>query len=100
GIPRDIDAATAPSAPNGTTSSTATGIDQLSYNAASTRQTAMSDNPSSAPTCPAATRSSKDNPVHSKPKPSGSAAASASIASSASPVERPGAGDPAIVSAG
>ncbi|KAG1353403.1 hypothetical protein G6F61_014643 [Rhizopus arrhizus] len=41
GMPRNNTAATAPSRPSGTTSITASGIDQLSYSAASTRKASM-----------------------------------------------------------
>src|SRR4029077_16061190 len=42
GMPRSHTPSSAPSVPNGTPSSTANGIDQLSYCAASTRNTMMS----------------------------------------------------------
>ncbi|MNI37669.1 hypothetical protein D3C73_917710 [compost metagenome] len=47
GRPRIIDRASAPSTPSGTTSSTATGIDQLSYSAARQRNTTTMDSTSS-----------------------------------------------------
>ncbi len=46
-MPRSMVASTAPSTPSGTTSSTETGIDQLSYNAARARNTTRIDRPNS-----------------------------------------------------
>ncbi|MNV55086.1 hypothetical protein D3C71_1473090 [compost metagenome] len=46
GMPRKVTANTAPSTPNGTTSSTEVGIDQLSYSAARHRNTTSNDRPS------------------------------------------------------
>ena len=43
GMPRRVTASTAPSMPSGTTRITANGIDQLSYSAASARNTASSE---------------------------------------------------------
>ncbi|MNR54747.1 hypothetical protein D3C85_1749840 [compost metagenome] len=43
GMPRSVTPSSAPSTPSGTTSSTATGIDQLSYSAARHRNTITSD---------------------------------------------------------
>ncbi len=55
----------APSTPSGTTSSTATGIDSLSYSAASTRKAASSDSANSIGACEPEVFSSSDWPVHS-----------------------------------
>ena len=65
GMPRKVTASTAPITPSGTTSITDTGIDQLSYSAASTRNTTSSDRPSRIGTCEPDTRSCSDWPVHS-----------------------------------
>ncbi|KAG1220820.1 hypothetical protein G6F68_021093 [Rhizopus microsporus] len=71
--------------PNGTTSMTAVGIDQLSYSAARHRNTTISEIAYSAGACEPERRSSKDRPVHSKPTPTGSLAANRSISSMAAP---------------
>ena len=54
----------APSAPNGTPNSTANGIDQLSYCAASTRKTITRPSPKTSPACPLAARSWNDCPEY------------------------------------
>ena len=57
GMPRSQTPNSAPSTPNGTPRSTANGIDQLSYWAASTRNTMMSPSPNTSPPCPLEARS-------------------------------------------
>ncbi|MNJ62938.1 hypothetical protein D3C77_587960 [compost metagenome] len=71
GMPRKLTAITAPSTPNGTTSSTEVGIDQLSYNAARHRNTTSSDSAMSIGAWAPDKRSCSDSPVHSRPIPSG-----------------------------
>src|SRR3546814_14617315 len=70
---------TEPSTPSGTTKSTETGMDQLSYRAASSRKTTSRDRHSSMTTCPPACCSAYDIPVHSLSKPSDLASASHTI---------------------
>src|SRR5215207_6297950 len=79
-----------PSTPSGTTRSTDTGTAQLSYNAASSRNTTISDTAISDTIWPDDWASSNERPVQSNPKPAGSWLASRSISAIASPVERPG----------
>ena len=65
GMPATITAATAPSAPTGTISSTDAGIFQLSYSATSTRNTTSSASASSMGACEPVAFSWNDRPVHS-----------------------------------
>jgi len=90
-------ASAAPSTPSGTTSSTANGIDQLSYSAARHRNTTRIEIPNSIGAWLPETRSSNEVLDHSKPMPAGSLAAMFSMASIASPELRPGAGLPEIL---
>src|SRR6202041_1885779 len=69
--PRSSVARMAPITPSGTTSITATGIDQLSYNAARHRNTTINDRAYSAGACEPDSRSSYDRLVHSRSKPGG-----------------------------
>ncbi|CAJ3729418.1 Uncharacterised protein [Burkholderia pseudomallei] len=64
GIPRSVTPATAPITPSGTTSITANGIDQLSYSAASARNTTSTDSANSIGACAPDSRSSYDWPDH------------------------------------
>ncbi len=91
---RSVTPSSAPSTPSGTTRITAAGIDQLSYSAASTRNTASSDSAYSAGACEPEDFSCSDWPVHSKPMPAGSLEARCSISSMASPVLAPVAASP------
>ena len=100
GKPRSVTASTAPKMPSGTTSSTANGIAQLSYSAARHRNTTISEMANSSGACAPDCRSSYEVPDHSKPKPGGNCCAICSIAATASPVLRPGAGPPEIFIAG
>ncbi len=100
GMPRNNTAATAPSRPNGTTSITASGIDQLSYSAASTRNTTSIDSSKSHGACAPDSRSCSDWLVHCRAKPDGSFSANRSISAIAWPVETPDAGAPDRFSAG
>ena len=79
---------------------TDTGIDQLSYSAARQRNTARIAKPYRMMACEPASFSSREVPVHSKPKPCGSCAASFSISASAAPELWPGAGSPLMRIAG
>ncbi len=63
--PRSSVAVTAPMTPSGTTSSTANGIDQLSYSAASARNTTSTDTAYRYGACEPDWRSCRDRPVHS-----------------------------------
>ena len=94
--PRASVPSTTPSTPSGTTSSTENGIDQLSYSAARHRNTASSEKPNRYSAVAPASRSSRDCPVHSKPKPGGNCPARRSISAIASPVLTPGAASPAM----
>ena len=100
GMPRNITASTAPSKPSGTTSITETGIDQLSYRAASTRKTTSIDSAISMGACDADSFSCSDWPVHANAKPGGSCFTSRSISSMASPLDTPGAALPEMRAAG
>ena len=100
GMPRNITASTAPNSPSGTTSITETGIDQLSYSAASTRKTTSIDSAISIGACDADSFSCNDWPVHASAKPGGSCFTSRSISSMASPLDTPGAALPEIRAAG
>ncbi len=94
GMPRSSTAATAPSRPRGTTSITDSGMDQLSYSAASTRKTTSMDRAMSRGACAADWRSCSDWPVQATAKPGGSWATSRSISAMAAPLDVPGAGVP------
>ena len=83
--PRPVTASSTPSTPSGTTRITASGIDQLSYSAASASTTARMAKPYSTSAWLPASFSSRDWPVHSKPKPSGRRLARRSISAIASP---------------
>ncbi|MNT51438.1 hypothetical protein D3C72_1884030 [compost metagenome] len=83
--PRISVASNAPMIPSGTTSMTADGMVQLSYSAARHRNTTISEIAYSAGAWAPDRRSSNDRPVHSKPTPTGSLAASRSISSMAAP---------------
>ena len=85
-MPRRLTPSSTPSTPSGTTRMTDSGIDQLSYSAARHRKTARMAKPYSTMACEPASFSSRDWPVHSKPKPAGSCAAMRSISAMASPV--------------
>ncbi|MNZ85505.1 hypothetical protein D3C78_1042990 [compost metagenome] len=85
GMPRRVTASTAPSTPSGTTSSTAVGIDQLSYSAARHRNTTSNDSAISIGAWLPDSRSCSDRPVHSRPAPAGSWATRRSISAMASP---------------
>ncbi len=100
GMPRIHTPASEPSTPSGTTNSTATGMLQLSYRADRHRKTANIEKANRMVACEPESFSSRDWPVHSKPKPGGSWPASFSISAIASPVEWPGATSPAIFIAG
>ena len=65
GNPRSIDSSTAPRMPIGTTSSTDTGTDQLSYSAARHRNTTTIDSTISSVVCPADSSSWCDCPAQS-----------------------------------
>src|SRR5690606_11324865 len=92
--PRKLANTTAPRMPNGTTSMTAIGTDQLSYSAARQRNTTRIDSAYSSGAWAPDWRSWNDRPVHSKPNPGGSRAASLSIMFIASPELMPGAPAP------
>ncbi|MNH44301.1 hypothetical protein D3C71_2122740 [compost metagenome] len=62
--PRRLVATSAPMMPSGTTSTTAIGIDQLSYSAARHRNTNSSERANSAGICEPESFSSYDMPVH------------------------------------
>src|SRR6478752_402235 len=94
--PRAQVAITAPTTPSGTTSSTVTGIDQLSYSAARHRNTIARDSAYSSGACEPDFFSSYDRPFHSRPTPAGSLATISSIAAMSSPELWPGAGAPWI----
>ena len=94
--PRMYTPISTPSTPSGTTRITASGIDQLSYSAASARNTARMAKAYRMMAWLPASFSSRDWPVHSMPKPWGSLAASASISAIAWPVLKPGAAAPSM----
>src|SRR5215468_11989677 len=86
----------APSTPSGTTSSTASGTDQLSYSAARQRNTTSTDNAYNSGACAPDRRSSNDRPVHATPNPPGIWLARRSIVAIACPELCPGADAPWI----
>ena len=100
GRPRIITASTAPKRPKGTTNMTAKGIDQLSYSAASAKNTTKMEMANRAGAWLPESRSSKEVLDHSKPMPGGSFWANSSIALMASPELLPGAGEPEILTEG
>ena len=62
-MPRSHTPSSAPNTPNGTPSITANGIDQLSYCAASTRNTITMPSTNTSVPCPLDARSWKDCPL-------------------------------------
>ena len=94
-MPRSITPSSADSTAIGTIRMMASGSDQLSYCAASTRKTNSTESAKMKIAVLPVARSWKASSVHSKPMPCGSACrASCSIASSAVPDEMPGAAFP------
>src|SRR6185437_1246337 len=87
----------APNTPNGTPNNTANGMDQLSYCAASTRNTMMMPNASTSPP-PVDVLSWYDSPLSAAPTPSAAylLCTNWSIAASISPELLPGPGDAVI----
>ncbi|KAG1240149.1 hypothetical protein G6F68_017943 [Rhizopus microsporus] len=99
-MPRSVTPSTAPITPSGTTRITASGMVQLSYSAASAKNTISTDKANSAAAWLPDSRSSYDWPDQSKPMPRGSSAANSSMARMASPLLCPLAADPLIVKVG
>ena len=79
---------------------TDSGMVQLSYKAARQRNTDRMAKPYKIMACVPASFSSRDWPVHSKPKPWGNCAAIRSISAMAAPVLKPGAALPLMRMAG